>query len=317
MDRFDDLQTFALVAELSSVRQAAEVLNRAPSAISRRIKDLEARLQVQLLTRTTRSIALTDAGEKFYSDARRILDDLQEAESRATTDAQTISGELRVSMPMSFGLAHLVPAMNEFMLQHPNIRIDADFNDRAINLTENRIDLAFRIGSLADSSLKARRLAPIHQVVAASPAFWEEHGVPRTPDKLEGLPGLCYSNLVSPNIWSWSTANGKRGKVKLETRYRASNGDALVDAAISGLGVVRLPTFIVNDAIQQGDLQPALLHVNWGASELFALYSSTAYLPHRSRLFIDFLVERFGDQPVWDVCLRKYISKLAKAPVVE
>ena len=190
MDRFDDLVTFTLVSELGSVRKAAEILGRAPSAISRRIKDLEERLQVQLLTRTTRKISLTGAGERFYSDARRILDDLQDAETRVSKDALTVSGELRITMPLSFGLAHLAPAINDFMLQHPKIRFDTDFTDRAINLTDNRIDLAIRIGSLTDSSLKARRLASIHQVVAASPTFWEEHGLPRTPEKLEGLPAL-------------------------------------------------------------------------------------------------------------------------------
>jgi len=317
MDRFDDLITFTLVAELRSVRKAAEVLGRAPSAISRRIKDLEERLQVQLLTRTTRNIALTGAGERFYNDALRILDDLKEAETRVSAEAQTVSGELRLTMPLSFGLAHLAPAVSDFMLQHPKVKFDTDYTDTAINLVENRIDLAIRIGTLKDSSLKSRRLAPIHQVVAASPSFWEQHGLPRTPEKLEGLPGLCYSNLASPNVWSWSNARGRSGKVTLITRYRAGNGDALVDAAIRGLGVVRLPTFIVNQAIEEGTLQPVLLNNNWGRSELFALYPNTTHLPHRCRIFIDFLIDRFSGRPVWDECLRKHLSTLAKTPALD
>ena len=316
MDRFDDLITFTAVAELRSVRKAAEVLDRAPSAISRRVKDLEERLQVQLLTRTTRKIVLTGAGERFYTDARRILDELEEAETRISADTQTVSGELRITMPLSFGLAHLAPAISDFMVQHPQVRFDADLNDRAINLTENRIDIAVRIGTLTDSTLKARGLATIHQVVVAAPAFWEQHGVPRTPEKLNGMPGLCYSNLSSPHIWPWSNAKGKRGKVTVEPRYRASNGDALKQAAIQGMGLIRLPTFIVNDAIQEGSLQPVLLHTNWGQSDLHALYPNTAYLPYRCRVFIDFLAERFGGQPVWDECLRAHLSKLAKAPKV-
>lgn len=317
MDRFSDLVTFTLVAELRSVRQAADVLGKAPSAISRRIKELEERLQVQLLSRSTRKVSLTGAGEHFYVDARRILDDLQDAETRVSADAQTLSGVLRLTMPLSFGLAHLAPAISEFMLQHPKVRFDADFSDRAINLTENRIDLALRIGTLTDTSLKARRLAPVHQVVAASPAFWEKHGLPRTPEKLEGLPGLVYSNLPSPHTWPWSNARGKRGKVTLVSHYRASNGDALVDAAIRGLGVVRLPTFVVNDAIDNGTLQPALLNINWGQSDLFALYPNTTYLPHRCRMFIDFLVDRFGGHPEWERCLTKHLKTLAKAPSLD
>jgi len=317
MDRFDDLTTFALVAELRSIRKAAKVLGRAPSAISRRVKDLEERLQVQLLTRTTRNISLTGAGERFYNDSRRILDDLEESETRVSADALTVSGELRLTMPLSFGLAHLAPAVSDFMLQHPDVKVDADFSDNAINLIENRIDLAIRIGTLKDSSLKARRLAPIHMVVAAAPSFWEEHGLPRSPAKLEGFPALCYSNIASPHIWAWSNAKGTRGKITLETRYRASNGDALVEAAIRGLGVVRLPTFIVNQAIEEGSLQPALLNINWGRSELFAIYPNTTHLPHRCRVFIDFLVDRFSGYPEWDKCLRKHISTLAKTPSLE
>jgi len=307
----------AVVAELRSVRNAADVLGRAPSAISRRIKDLEERLQVQLLTRTTRNIALTGAGERFYNDALRILDDLKEAETRASAEALTVSGELRVTMPLSFGLAHLAPAVSDFMLQHPDVKFDADYTDNAINLTENRIDLAIRIGTLKDSSLKSRRLARIHQVVAASPSFWEERGLPRTPEKLEGLPCLCYSNLASPHVWSWSNARGRSGKVTLETRYRASNGDALVDAAKRGLGVVRLPTFIVDRAIEEGTLQPVLLNNNWGRSELFALYPNTTHLPHRCRIFIDFLIDRFSGHPIWDECLRKHLSTLAKTSALD
>lgn len=316
MDRFDDLETFVLVAQLRSVRKAAEQLGRAPSAVSRRIKDLEKRLQVQLLTRTTRQITVTGAGERFFTVASRILDELKEAEANAAADTQTVTGELRVTMPLSFGLAHLVPAMNDFMIQNPQVRIDADFNDRAINLLDNRIDVAIRIGNLSDSSLKARRLAPIHHVVAASPEFWQEHGIARTVDKLNGMPGLCYSNLRSPHVWPWSNIKGKRGSVTLEPRYRASNGEALVQAAERGMGVVRLPTFVVNAAIAKGSLQPVLLTTNWGVSQLYALYPNTAYLPHRSRVFIDFLVQRFSGQAVWDDCLRLQLELLARAPAV-
>jgi len=268
------------------------------------------------MTRRTRKIVLTGAGESFYADARRILDALDEAETRVSTSAQTVRGEIRMTMPLSFGLTHLAPAISDFMQAHSHVRIDANLNDRAINLIDNRIDLAIRIGTLTDSTLKARRLAPIHQVVAAAPSFWQQHGLPRTPAKLNGLPGLCYSNLASPHVWSWSNAQGKRGKVTVEPRYRASNGDALLQAAIRGMGVIRLPTFIVNEAIQAGTLQPVLLTTNWGQSELYALYPNTEFLPHRCRVFVDFLVERFGGQPEWDACLRAHMRKLAKAPVV-
>jgi DNA-binding transcriptional LysR family regulator len=170
-----------------------------------------------------------------------------------------------------------------------------------------------RVGKLADSSLKSRYLAPIHHVVAASPAFWSERGIPRTPDKLAGLPALCYSNVSTPHVWPWSNASGRADQVTLNPRYRASNGDALVQAAIRGLGVVRLPTFMVSTAIEAGELQPVLLSTNWGMAGLYALYPNTSFLPNRTRTFIDYLVARFGDEPVWDRCLRKHLKQIQRA----
>jgi len=313
MDRFEDLQTFVAVAEQRSVRQAAERLDRAPSAVSRRIKDLEARLSTQLLTRTTRQIRLTGAGERFLVRAKRILAELQEAEENAAADTQQISGELRITMPLSFGLAHLNTAISDFMLENPSVTIDADLNDRMVHLTENQIDLAVRIGNLADSTLRARRLAPIHHVVAASKDFWAEYSIPRSPEKLAGLPGLCYSNLPSPQSWPWTNSVGRSGVVTVKPRYRASNGDALVHAAMQGLGVVRLPTFMVNEAIGSGRLQPVLMSINWGVSGLYAVYPGTAFLPHRTRAFIDYLQARFGEEPTWDDCLRAHLKRIAKA----
>jgi DNA-binding transcriptional LysR family regulator len=316
MDRFEDMQTFVAVADRRSVRQAAEHLSRAPSAVSRRIKDLEARLSTQLLTRTTRQIRLTAAGERFLVHAKRILAELQEAEENAATDTQLISGELRITMPLSFGLAHLNTAISDFMLENSSVNIDADLTDRIINLTENQIDLAVRIGTLADSTLRARKLAPIHHVVAASPDFWAEHGIPRTPEKLSGLSALCYSNLATPHTWPWTNSVGRSGLVVVKPRYRASNGDALVHAAIRGLGVVRLPTFMINSAIESGELEPVLLSINWGVAGLYALYPDTAFLPHRTRAFIDYLQARFGDEPTWDKCLRTHLKRIHKAPSV-
>lgn len=316
MDRFEDLQTFVVVAEQRSVRQAAEQLGRAPSAVSRRVKELEARLGTQLLTRTTRQISLTGAGERFLVHAKRILAELEEAEENAAADTRLISGELRITMPLSFGLAHLNTAISDFLLENPSVDIDADLTDRTLNLTENRIDLAVRIGELPDSSLRARRLAPIHHVVAASPEFWAGHGIPRTPEKLSGLPALCYSNLPTPHSWPWTSSTGRSGLVTVRPRYRASNGDALVHAAVRGLGVVRLPTFMMNTAIETGELEPVLLSVNWGVSGLYALYPDTAFLPQRTRAFIDFLRSRFGEEPAWDKCLKNHLSRIAKAPPV-
>ena len=313
MNRLDDLETFVCVAENASIRRAAEQLDRAPSAVSRRIKELEARLQTQLLNRTTRQITLTGAGERFLVRARQIIEDLAEAEALAMTDTQTVSGELKLTIPLSFGLAHLAPAISDFMTSNPQVKINADYTDRTVDIVGTRTDLAIRIGMLANSTLKSRQLAPVHHVVAAAPAFWEKWGTPKKPEMLSGMPALCYSNLTSPSVWFWCNARGRQGQVVVDSRYRSSNGDALVQAAINAHGVIRLPTFMVNDAIAKNWLQPVLLPINWGISGLHAVYPNTAFLPNKTRAFIDFLVERFGDEPEWDLCLRSHLKAINKS----
>lgn len=314
MDKFDDLQTFVWVAELASIRKAADVLDRAPSAVSRRVKDLEKRLQVQLLTRTTRQVRLTSAGERFFEKAKRLLEELEDAEASVSADSQSLTGELRITVPLSFGIAHIVPAMNDFMALHPELKIDADFSDSEVDITTHRIDLAIRIGQLKNSTMRAKQLAPIHFVVAASPAFWKQYGIPKKPDQLTGLPALCYSNTATGNVWSWSNDLGDSGQVQLSSRYQASNGEALVQAAAKGFGVVRLPTFLVGNAIDEKLLQPVLLSTNWGISGLHAVYPDTAFLPNKTRQFIDFLSERFEQKREWDDCLKRYLKRIRQAP---
>lgn len=309
MDRFEDLRTFVMVSDLRSVTRAAEQLGRAPSAVSRRVKDLEARLSTQLLIRTTRQITLTSAGERFHARAQRILTDLEEAEECANLDSQALSGELRLSAPLSFGIRHLGPLLSEFMVLNPALRIDIEFDDRVVELISNRMDLALRIGKLADSSLKSRRLAPIRSVVAASPDYLQTHGTPETPLELEQHAALCYSNPASPGIWNWrrraieSSDEVQTGAVQMSARMLANNGDALVEAAINGLGVTKQPTFLLNSAIEAGQLVPILQNHEWDEIALFAVYPDTRFLPSRTRAFIDHLINRFGEHPPWDRCL--------------
>ncbi|ASJ75292.1 LysR family transcriptional regulator [Granulosicoccus antarcticus] len=305
MDRFEDLRTFVRVSELSSVSKAAAELQRAPSAVSRRLSELEARLGSQLLTRTTRQIVLTDAGERFLVRAQQILADLEEAEECVGEDVQSLTGTLRLTAPLSFGLKHLTPAITGFLKANPDLQIDMDLNDQHRDLISNRLDLAIRIGTLHDSSLKSRLLAPINQIVAAAPSFWKEHGKPAFAAELSRYPGLCYSNLASPGRWSYTDASGKPGLVDIHSiRMLANNGDVLLSSAIDGLGILLEPTFLMNDAILNGSLEPVLMDHHWGRHGLHAVYPDTRFLPARTRAFIDYLVNNFGDTPLWDECLK-------------
>lgn len=290
MDRFEDLRTFVAVAEEHSITGAARALDRAPSAVSRRVTEFETRLGAQLLVRTTRRVTLTAAGESLLARARTILADLDEAETGVSEDSQALSGTLRIGAPLSFGLAHLMPLLNAFMLEHPALLVELDLDDRKVDLVAQRLDLAIRIGKLTDPSLRSRTLGEAKLLLAASPAWWEAHGKPAAPDEFEGANALCYANLDRPGRWAWKQADGTRGELQLEPRLSATNGDALVQAAIAGLGLVRLPDFIVNAALEAGKLVALLPDHSWGEVGVHAVYPDTRHVPARTRTLIDHLV---------------------------
>lgn len=300
MDRFDDMRTFVLVADLSSVSQAAKRLNKASSAVSRRLKDLESRLSTQLLTRTTRQIVLTDAGQLFYERAKIILSELEDAEASVRSENSGLEGTLRLTTPASFGTAYLSPVITAFMLENPTLNFDIDMTDRQVDLIAAGLDLALRIGKLQDSSLKSRRLAPIRVTVCASPAFLAEHGVPETPDDLARFPALCYSNSPSPTMWWYQSNSGESGRVRVNPRLLASSGEVIAQAAVAGIGIACEPTFIVGPELSAGTLVPVLQDYSWFDMALYVVYPSTSFLPNRTRAFIDYLVKEFGETPVWE-----------------
>lgn len=304
MNEIDQLRAFVTLVESHSATQAAEKLGVAVSAVSRRLKDLETQLGVQLIQRTTRKMHLTDTGEKFYRRSRRLLDDLEEAKQEATHADKALTGTLKIATPLSFGVAHLAPAIAVFMHMHPQIRIDLDMSDRRIDLLEEGVDLAIRIGALEDSSLMARKLAAVSHVVCASPDFFSLKGEPKTPEDLIHFPGLCYSNLKQPEIWHYRDKENKSGSVKVPMRMRSTNGDALLEAAIAGLGVLCEPSFIVHGAVERGVLKPVLTDYKWYAMNVYAVYPSTRYVSAKVRIFIDFLVTHFGEEPYWENFLK-------------
>jgi len=300
MNELTQIKSFVALVESGSISKAAERMDIAVSAVSRRLKELESSLGVQLVQRTTRKMHITEAGEKFYRRCGRLLDDLEEAKHEASNTATALSGTLRIATPLSFGVAHLSPAVAAFMHLHPQIKIELDMSDRRIDLVEEGLDLAIRIGTLEDSSLMARKLASVRHVVCASPDFLNRHGIPSTPQDLSALPALCYGNLSQPDTWHYHDKDSKPGQVKVPMRMRANNGDALVEAAIAGLGVLCEPSFIVHGSVERGVLKPLLTDYQWNPMGIFAVYPQTKHMPTRVRAFIDFLVSSFGDTPYWE-----------------
>ena len=300
MRRFSDLEAFIAVVEAGSFTAAAERLDVAKSAVSRRVSSLEERLGVQLLRRTTRRLNLTETGKSFYEHSARILADLDEAEAAVLQQHGELRGQLRVALPLSFGAGHMYRPIAEFSRRHPRVRFDLDLNDRRIDLIAEGVDLAVRIGRLADSSLIARRLFEARTVICASPDYLERRGTPQTPDELADHDCLVYSNLPDPAKWVCNDADGVRHAIEVPMTMMASSGDFLCAAAIEGLGLVMQPTFIAGDAISRGELQPVLTDYAWPVTPAYAIYPPTRHLSYRVREFIDFLAEYFAGLPYWD-----------------
>jgi len=305
MDRFENMDCFVRVVETGSISAAAERMNIAKSAVSRRLKELEEHLGVELFHRTTRRMNLTDTGRTFYEHAIRILDEVLEAEHAASQAHGTLKGGLKVALPLSFGLMHVGPAIQEFMKIHPQIEFDLDFNDREVDLVQEGFDLAIRIANLPDSSLIARRLAPIQSAICASPEYLERMGTPQTPQQLVNHQCLVYSLLRDFEYWRLADGIGNTVKTKIQSYLKASTGEFLRDAAVDGLGIVLLPTFICYKEIEQQQLIPILRQHTPPQINVYAIYPQTRHLSQRVRSFIDFLQKRFDGRPYWDNCLHR------------
>ena len=300
MSELEEIKVFIQLVESQSATKAAEQLGLANSAISRRLKDLEQRLGVQLIRRTTRRMSLTEPGEIYYQRCRQILENLEEAQAEITHSKNFLKGRLRIATPVTFGVNHLAPAIAAFMYQYPDIEVDLDMSDRRVDLVEEGFDVAIRIGNLEDSTLIAKQLAPVSHVICASPDFFQQHGIPQKPEDLQNISGLCYGNLKKPDTWVYQNSQGEKGEVKVALKMKSNNGDALREAAIAGLGVICEPSFIVHDAIKRGLLTAALRDYKWYNMNVYAIYPQTKYLPTKVRRFIDFLIQRFGKTPYWE-----------------
>ncbi len=300
MSELEELRTFVQLVDSGSATRAAEVRGVAVSGISRHMKNLEARLGVVLLQRSTRSMHLTHEGQHYYDRCVGILSELEAAEADITAQSKSLRGVLRIAAPLSFGISHLSPALCAFMLKHPEINVELDLSDKRVDLIEDGFDLAIRIGELDDSSMKARKLFDVQYVVCAAPEFFQKHAYPDKPEDLQGLPGLCYGNIPNSSVWKYVAPNGRAGKVSVTKRLVSTNGDSLREAAVSGLGIVCEPSFIVHSAIEEKLLHPVLTDYRWFGASVYVIYPGSRFLSLKSRRFIDFLVDRFTPHPYWE-----------------
>jgi DNA-binding transcriptional LysR family regulator len=298
MDQFAALTAFVHTVESGGFTQAARRLGQSKSLISRQVAQLEAQLGARLLQRTTRKLAPTEAGQAYFLRAQRILADLAEASAEIGHLQIAPRGKLRISAPMSFGVLHLTPALPRFLEACPELEVDLALTDRFVDLVEEGFDVAVRIGRLADSSLIARRITPIRRVLCASPAYLARCGTPARPADLSRH--ACLSHLdMGPAEWRFLTG-GVLETIKVASRFRAGNGEALRCMALAGLGLVYLPTFFVGADLQTGTLISVLEDFVPQDSALYGAYPNSRHLSAKVRAFMDFLQDAFGPVPPWD-----------------
>jgi DNA-binding transcriptional LysR family regulator len=301
MDRLAAIEAFVQVAETASFSEAARRLRTSKSVISRQVSMLEAKLGARLFHRTTRSLTLTEAGQGYFGRVGLILADLEEANLAVTQLQSAPRGTLRVNAPMSFGFLHLAQALPDFCALYPEVELDVSMSDRFVDLVDEGYDVAVRIAAMQDSSLIARRLAPIRLAVCASPDYLKAHGAPHVPQDLRGHDCILNSNLASAHEWKFVDADGKPLHVRVTSKISINNGDAMRVAALGGLGLTILPTFIVGRDLQAGTLVSVLSDYLAQPLGLHAVYPHPRHLSPKVRAFVDFLAERFGPRPYWDL----------------
>jgi DNA-binding transcriptional LysR family regulator len=290
-DRFEELSAFVEVARRQSFVQAAKQLDRHVSAISRSVAALEGRLGVRLLQRTTRRVALSEAGQAYFARCEALLAEFEGADAAARDLGTTPRGTLRVSAATGFGLTHLIAVVPEFLAAHPHLTLDLQFSNRYVDLIEEGYDLAVRVGTLTDSRLAARRIAPSRRILVASPAYLARHGTPRRAAAL--ADHACLVLEVGPHPQRWELLQrDARTIVDAKGPLRSNNVIALLAACRSGLGLALLPEFAVAAALRRGEIKRVL--PTWAALEqgIYAVYPSTRFVPAKVRAFVDFLAKR-------------------------
>ena len=300
VDKLQSIRAFTKVVQHGSFAAAARDMRLSRSAISKYVIDLEQDLSTQLLVRTTRSASPTENGQAYYERCVEILAGLEEADLAVTRLQAEPRGILRVNAPMSFGTLHLGRAIADFMEKYPDLKIQLVLSDQQIDPVQEGFDLTLRIADLPSSSMIARKIAPALRVICASPAYLERRGMPKHPDELRQHDCLAYGHLATGNQWKLTGPDGDHW-IHIPWKLCTNNAEVLRDAAVKGHGIALLPTFIAGADLQKGSLRTILVEYKAPDISVYAVYSQTRHLSVKVRVFVDFLVERFGRRPHWDL----------------
>ncbi|WP_028112560.1 LysR family transcriptional regulator [Ferrimonas kyonanensis] len=291
-DPFASLPVLVAVVESGSFSAAATRLGLTPSAVSKRINALEQQLGVQLLQRTTRSFSLTEAGDEYYRDAHRAWQLMQHSQARLQQRLSHPQGTLSLSLPMVFGRRYISPLLPQFLQRYPDVGIDLMLDDRMIDLVQEGIDVAIRIGHLPDSPQVATRLAPCQSVLCASPAYLDLAGIPTHPAQLQHHNCLHYSYFLGGSHWQLGSH-----RVQPSGNFRANSSDVLLDALLAGVGIAQMPTFIVADSLKAGRLVALMPDHPLPRHNVYALSPGRHGQPAKTRVFIEFLQQTIGHNP--------------------
>jgi DNA-binding transcriptional LysR family regulator len=293
MDKFQEMRVFSAVVEAGSFVAAAAALPASKAAVSRYVSELEQRLGVRLLHRTTRRLSLTEEGEVFHARCREILSSIEASEAEISSRTGSASGLLKISVPLSFGVKHLAGLWAAFMTAHPQVSLDVNLSDRAVDLVDEGFDLAIRIARLPDSSLISRKIASTRLVLCASPRYLRRRGKPRDPLALREHDVIAYTLLSMGDQWSFDGPDGPV-TVKVAPRLRSNNGDTCIAAALNGAGVILQPTFLVSEHVVAGTLVELLPRYRSIELGIFALYPSRKFVAPKVRLLIDHVSRAFA-----------------------
>lgn len=298
MDRLDDMVAFVRVVEDGNFSAAARSLHLTPSGVSKLIGRLEDRLGVRLIQRTTRRLALTAEGRTFYERCRDILADIESLEQDVGAARSEPSGTLRVTLSHGFGLTQVVPLLPEFSALYPKVQLVLIFQEHVVDLIAEGFDLAIRLGAIRDESLVARRLGEHRRVVCAAPSYLAAQGVPQAPEDLARHDCLTFDAPESLNHWPFRWPDGRSDRIAVRGTFRSNTGEALYNLLLAGTGIANAADFLVKRDLLQGRLVPLLRdYTETQPTPIHAVYPHRRHLPAKTRVFVDFLADRFAGSP--------------------
>jgi DNA-binding transcriptional LysR family regulator len=295
MDRLESMSILVAVVEAGSLSAAARRLGTPLATVSRKVSELEGHLKTRLLNRTSRRLTLTDAGQSYVAACRRILEQVDEAERAASGEFSAPRGELIVTAPIVFGRLHVLPVATEFLAAYPEIKVRLALADRVVNLMEDHVDVALRIGALPDSSLMATRIGVIRRVVCASPAYFAARGVPKTLADLAAHDCIGFDVLTTAEAWTFEQGRSEIS-VPISARLTVTTAEAVVDAAISGVGIARVLSYQAAQALRDRRLALALVDFEPAPWPVHLVYTGGRMLPLKLRAFLDFAAPRLKDR---------------------